>query len=118
MIRRPPRSTLFPYTTLFRSFYVNLSDMTQVLKPQIEGISYHEGAPGHHFQIAFAQEQGALPKFRRFGGHGGLPEGGGLYLERPSDWTRSLTGPDPADRRGFAVLWRGGAAGRPLRGAS
>src|SRR3712207_9592865 len=24
MIRRPPRSTLFPYTTLFRSFYTNL----------------------------------------------------------------------------------------------
>src|SRR5438067_9962430 len=24
MIRRPPRSTLFPYTTLFRSFKVNL----------------------------------------------------------------------------------------------
>src|SRR3712207_8680670 len=25
MIRRPPRSTLFPYTTLFRSFGANLS---------------------------------------------------------------------------------------------
>jgi len=24
MIRRPPRSTLFPYTTLFRSLIVNL----------------------------------------------------------------------------------------------
>src|SRR5436305_8171692 len=24
MIRRPPRSTLFPYTTLFRSYYVHL----------------------------------------------------------------------------------------------
>src|SRR3712207_277483 len=24
MIRRPPRSTLFPYTTLFRSFFVNI----------------------------------------------------------------------------------------------
>src|SRR3712207_8876167 len=24
MIRRPPRSTLFPYTTLFRSYLVNL----------------------------------------------------------------------------------------------
>src|SRR5689334_24362923 len=24
MIRRPPRSTLFPYTTLFRSMYINL----------------------------------------------------------------------------------------------
>src|SRR5260370_28469146 len=26
MIRRPPRSTLFPYTTLFRSFSVLLAD--------------------------------------------------------------------------------------------
>src|SRR2546430_8760141 len=26
MIRRPPRSTLFPYTTLFRSFYYSLHD--------------------------------------------------------------------------------------------
>src|SRR5256885_9153025 len=25
MIRRPPRSTLFPYTTLFRSFYCGMS---------------------------------------------------------------------------------------------
>ena len=49
-------------------YYVNLSDMTQVLKPQIEGISYHEGAPGHHFQIAYAQEIEGLPRFRRFGG--------------------------------------------------
>src|SRR5256885_6836064 len=28
MIRRPPRSTLFPYTTLFRSFSPELSDLT------------------------------------------------------------------------------------------
>src|SRR5256885_4399910 len=27
MIRRPPRSTLFPYTTLFRSVYVTLPDI-------------------------------------------------------------------------------------------
>src|SRR2546425_6115523 len=26
MIRRPPRSTLFPYTTLFRSRFINQSD--------------------------------------------------------------------------------------------
>src|SRR5256712_5051391 len=29
MIRRPPRSTLFPYTTLFRSFYTRTVDMPQ-----------------------------------------------------------------------------------------
>src|SRR2546430_6589041 len=28
MIRRPPRSTLFPYTTLFRSVYVPCADVT------------------------------------------------------------------------------------------
>src|SRR3989475_7773087 len=26
MIRRPPRSTLFPYTTLFRSMYASMAD--------------------------------------------------------------------------------------------
>src|SRR2546430_16771667 len=26
MIRRPPRSTLFPYTTLFRSLYIGMGD--------------------------------------------------------------------------------------------
>ncbi|MGA0544684.1 DUF885 domain-containing protein [Brevundimonas sp. VNH65] len=63
-------------------YYVNLSDMTQVLKPQIEGISYHEGAPGHHFQIAYAQEIDGLPRFRRFGGYGAYAEGWGLYAEQ------------------------------------
>ena len=63
-------------------YYVNLSDMTQVLKPQIEGISYHEGAPGHHFQIAYAQEIEGLPRFRRFGSYGAYAEGWGLYAEQ------------------------------------
>jgi uncharacterized protein (DUF885 family) len=62
-------------------YYVNLADMTQVLKPQIEAISYHEGAPGHHFQIALAQELPNIPMFRRFGGYGVYAEGWGLYAE-------------------------------------
>ncbi|MCR5878521.1 DUF885 family protein [Phenylobacterium sp. J367] len=63
-------------------FYVNLSDMTQVLKPQLEGIAYHEGAPGHHFQIARAQEQQGLPMFRRYAYYGAYLEGWGLYAEK------------------------------------
>lgn len=62
-------------------YYVNLADMTQVLKPQIEAISYHEAAPGHHFQIALAQELPGIPMFRRFGGYGVYSEGWGLYAE-------------------------------------
>src|SRR5438270_7639848 len=30
MIRRPPRSTLFPYTTLFRSFFASISICTSI----------------------------------------------------------------------------------------
>ncbi|HYN46208.1 MAG TPA: DUF885 domain-containing protein [Allosphingosinicella sp.] len=62
-------------------FYVNLADMGQVLRPQVEAIAYHEGAPGHHFQNALAQELPNVPKFRRFGGNSAYGEGWGLYAE-------------------------------------
>ncbi len=62
-------------------FYVNLADMNQVLRPQVDAIAHHEGAPGHHFQIALAQELPNVPKFRRFGGYGAYAEGWGLYAE-------------------------------------
>jgi len=63
-------------------FYVNLSDMTQVQKVQLPAIAYHEGAPGHHFQIARAQEQTDLPLFRRYAFQGAYIEGWGLYAEK------------------------------------
>jgi uncharacterized protein (DUF885 family) len=63
-------------------YYVNLADMNQVQKIQLEGIAVHEGAPGHHFQIARAQELPNPPKFRRFGGYSAYSEGWGLYTER------------------------------------
>ncbi|NJC06009.1 uncharacterized protein (DUF885 family) [Sphingomonas kaistensis] len=62
-------------------YYSNLANMADVSKPQLEARSYHEGAPGHHFQIALAQELPNVPKFRRFGGYGAYAEGWGLYAE-------------------------------------
>jgi uncharacterized protein (DUF885 family) len=62
-------------------YYSNLANMADVSKPQLEARSYHEGAPGHHFQIALAQELPGVPKFRRFGGYGAYAEGWGLYAE-------------------------------------
>src|SRR5258708_13161805 len=51
MIRRPPRSTLFPYTTLFRSDFERI----EALKPAIEacGISTLSQSPmlGFHKQM-------------------------------------------------------------------
>ncbi|MDG2522532.1 DUF885 domain-containing protein [Caulobacter segnis] len=63
-------------------YYVNLADMNEVQKPQGQAIAFHEGAPGHHFQIALAQELPGVPKFRRTGGYGVYSEGWGLYSER------------------------------------
>src|SRR2546430_2236954 len=44
MIRRPPRSTLFPYTTLFRSLVGNLRDVHQAVAAGQDG---HESAEIH-----------------------------------------------------------------------
>ncbi len=63
-------------------FYVNLVDMNQVQKVQLDAIACHEAAPGHHFQIARSQEQAELPMFRRFSFYGAYIEGWGLYAEK------------------------------------
>src|SRR3546814_21067656 len=63
-------------------YYVNLIDMNQTQKVQVAAIAAHEGAPGHHFQIARQQELTGIPKFRKFGGSGAYIEGWGLYSER------------------------------------
>src|SRR3712207_9119483 len=41
MIRRPPRSTLFPYTTLFRSEIRKLADQSKTSINDIKGLITH-----------------------------------------------------------------------------
>ncbi|MBV7316627.1 DUF885 family protein [Shewanella sp. NIFS-20-20] len=62
-------------------YYANLYDMAAMPTYQAEALAYHEGIPGHHMQIAIAQELENVPKFRRFGGYTAYIEGWGLYTE-------------------------------------
>jgi len=62
-------------------FYFNAYDLPSRTTPGMETLYLHEGAPGHHFQIALAQENVTLPNFQRFGGNNAYVEGWGLYAE-------------------------------------
>lgn len=62
-------------------YYANLRDMAQMPIYQMEALAYHEGAPGHHMQLAIMQELEGIPSFRRFGGYTAYTEGWGLYTE-------------------------------------
>lgn len=62
-------------------YYAHLSDMNAMPKTELEVIAYHEGLPGHHMQIAIAQELEGVPEFRKQAGFSAYSEGWGLYAE-------------------------------------
>lgn len=62
-------------------FYANLRDMAEVPTFGMRTLAIHEGVPGHHFQIALAQEQAAGPTFRRVLPFTAYMEGWALYAE-------------------------------------
>jgi uncharacterized protein (DUF885 family) len=57
-------------------------DFEHRLTLDVETTAYHEGVPGHHLQIAIAQELPGLPPFRQQESYGAFTEGWALYAER------------------------------------
>ena len=63
------------------TYYANLYDMNAMPTYQMEALAFHEGIPGHHMQIAIAQELDSIPMFRKFSFYTAYVEGWGLYSE-------------------------------------
>ncbi len=63
-------------------FYANLRDVHETSKMGMKTLAYHEGIPGHHFQIAIQSELEGVPIFRTIGLFTAFIEGWALYSER------------------------------------
>ncbi len=62
-------------------FYANLRDVSEIPRFGMRTLAFHEGVPGHHFQIALARELEGLPIFRTMIPFTAYSEGWALYAE-------------------------------------
>ena len=83
--RRPPPERIIREPSMDGTrpgvFYANLRDMSEISKWSMPTLAYHEGVPGHHFQISIAHELTGLPQFRKLIPFTAYQEGWALYTE-------------------------------------
>jgi len=62
-------------------FFANTYDLKARPKWEMEALALHEAVPGHHLQLARAQELPDVPEFRKHAFYTAFIEGWGLYAE-------------------------------------
>jgi uncharacterized protein (DUF885 family) len=68
------------------AYFINLRDTGEWPRFTLPTLNYHEGVPGHHWQISIQQESGSIPFIRSaLLGFSAFSEGWGLYAEQLAD---------------------------------
>ncbi|MDJ0961181.1 MAG: DUF885 domain-containing protein [Acidimicrobiia bacterium] len=90
------------------TYFINTTDPTSRTRFEAEALAFHESIPGHHLQLAIAQELENIPDFRKHALVTVYVEGWGLYTERLADEMGLYT--DDLTRLGILSFdsWRAG----------
>ena len=89
------------------TFFINLTDSFDRPRFGLQTLTFHEGVPGHHFQVMLALESPDAPPIRRRGGYSAYSEGWALYAETLADEIGVYEG-NPLGRIGYlqSLLFR------------
>lgn len=82
------------------AYYINLRDTAETPRWGLMTLTAHEASPGHHHQIALAQESTAVHPIRRLSWFSVYTEGWGLYAEQLADEMGVYEG-DPFGQLGY-----------------
>jgi len=88
-------------------YYINLRSLGEMTRIDLPTQDFHEAVPGHHFQIALAQEIADSPLLTLLISFNAYSEGWGLYAEELAD-ELGFYDSDPIGRIGYLrwQLWR------------
>ena len=82
------------------AYYINLRDTAETPRWTLMTLTAHEASPGHHHQLALAQESTSVHPLRRLGFFSVYSEGWGLYAEQLADEMGVYEG-DPFGQLGY-----------------